>query len=77
MNHSEDRHVHTYTVPLDPYGTINGPHKGLGSTYGGDHDRPVHFITYGPVGPVLKYTLCLLYRVPVTVPVAEILKAPG
>ena len=57
--HNEDCHVHVSLVPLDHYIATDGRHKGLKTTYGGDQGRRVHSITYGPVGPVLKYIYCL------------------
>ena len=47
--HTEDRHLHAQTVPLDHYKATNSPHKGHEPTYGGDRARHVHSITHGPV----------------------------
>ena len=49
MYHTGDRGVHAHTVPLDYYRATDDPHKGQEQTYGDDHARHVHSITYGPV----------------------------
>ena len=55
--HTEDRHVHANTVPLDHYRSTAGTYKGHKPTYGGGCARHVHCIAYGPVGPVDKFRL--------------------
>ena len=46
--HTEHRHAHVHMVPLDHYRAIDCCHRGLEPTYGGDHARLMHSITYGP-----------------------------
>ena len=67
---------------LDHYRATDCPHKGHKPTYGGDH-APIGmlamymFLHMVQFRPVPKYRLCLSYQVFLTVPVAEVLEAPG
>ena len=54
VKHYEDRRVHAHTLPLDHYGATDVSHKGVEWTYGGDLNRRVHSITYGPLDQYLS-----------------------